>query len=374
MPVKLFRIIDKYIIWFFILIFFWLKYIFSHKKNKIINNPRKILIIRLRALWSSLLTFPMIQQLKEHYGNDVQYDLLASSRNIGIFKNQWYFQNQYNLFKMKDILKLIFSFKKYDIVIDVEEYFMISAFMSMRLGKINIWYNNIKIRWLAYNSSIKYNDKQHSIITTLDLMKKIWIDYNIPLNMELLKYTDKDKIKVDDFLKNIKEYKIICMHTWWAETAKERSWPTNKWVNLIKEIFKKYENIKIILSGTDFEKDIVQKIINNLHKTEQEKIFNICWKFNVFEFAYLLQNCDMMISNDTGPMHLAAAMWTNTIGLFGPELPSKFGPWPLDKNIWIYKWRWKAFINVHLAQRKKDKDYSIDNISVEDVMEAMKNL
>jgi hypothetical protein len=44
----------------------------------------------------------------------------------------------FNIFSIKDLLKLIISFKKYDIVIDTEEYFKISAFMSMRLGKINV--------------------------------------------------------------------------------------------------------------------------------------------------------------------------------------------------------------------------------------------
>jgi ADP-heptose:LPS heptosyltransferase len=58
------------------------------KKKHIIQHPKTILIVRLWALGSSLLTFPMIKQLQDYYGKDVQYDLLATSRNIGVFKNQ----------------------------------------------------------------------------------------------------------------------------------------------------------------------------------------------------------------------------------------------------------------------------------------------
>jgi ADP-heptose:LPS heptosyltransferase len=133
MNVKVLRIIDKYLIWFFIILFFWLKYIFAWKKSNIIQKPKKILVIRVRALWSSLLTFPMIKQLEDYYWKWVQYDLLASTRNIWVYKNQWYFKNMYNLFSFKDVLKLICSFKKYDIVIDTEEYFMISALISLWL-------------------------------------------------------------------------------------------------------------------------------------------------------------------------------------------------------------------------------------------------
>lgn len=371
MPIKLFRIIDKYIIWFMILIFFRLKYIFWYHKKQIIKQPKKILIIRLWALWSSLLTFPMIKQLENYYGKWIQYSLLATSRNIWVFKNQWYFQNHYNLFKIKDILTLIWSFKKYDIVIDVEEYFMVSAFMSLYLWKINLWYNNIKIRSLAYNNWIHYNDKQHSILTTLDLIKKIWINYKIPQYMEPLIYTQNDKTKVDNFLNQFKNKKVICIHTWWAETAKERSRPQNKRIELIKEIIIKYNNTIIVLSWTNFEKNIVQNIILSLDLSVKNKVINICWKFNLFEFAYLLQKCNLMISNDTGPMHLSSAMGTKTIGLFGPELPSKFGPRPLDKNVWLYKGKGKAFINVHLAKWWKDGDFTINKISVEDIMKEI---
>jgi len=314
----------------------------------------------------------MIKQLEDHYWTSAKYDLIATSRNIWIFKNQWYFNQTYNLFKIKDVFKLILNFKRYDIVIDAEEYFMISAFRSMRLGKINVWYSNIPVRWLAYNHWIIYNDKQHSLLTTLDLIKKIWIKYAIPQNMEPLIYKEKDKIKVDDFLNSIDKLnpnnKLICMHTWWAETWKDRAWAKKNRVWLIKEILDKYEGITIFLSWTHFEKGIAWDIISKLDKKYNGKVINICWFFNIFEFAYLLEKCKLMISNDTWPMHLSACMWTKTIGLFGPELPSKYGPYPSNKNVWLYKWDGKACIRIHLAKWWEDINNYVNKIEIKDVL------
>ena len=373
MNVKLLRKIDKYVIWFLVLLFFWIKYLFVWEKEKLIKKPKKILIIRLWALWSSILTFPMIKQLKDHFWKWVQYDLLASTRNIWVFKNQWYFKNMYNLFSIKDLIKLIWNFKKYDIVVDTEEYFMISAFMSLWLWKINAWFTNIKVRWLAYNSWILYNDKQHSCLTCLDLIKAIWINYKMPEALEPLKYMDKDKIKVDEFLKWLKySSKLICMHTWLAETSKDRAWPKEKRIELIEKVLKKGEWIKIVLSWSKSEYSSVQEIIDSLKEDQKENIINISWMFSIFWFAYLLERCDLMISNDTWPMHLAAAMWTKTIWLFGPNLPERFWPYPLNKNVWIYKWNWKASINVHLGRFDEDSDCNVNKIKVEDVLEYIK--
>jgi ADP-heptose:LPS heptosyltransferase len=88
----------------------------------------------------------------------------------------------------------------------------------------------------------------------------------------------------------------------------------------------------------------------------------------LFEFAYLLKKCDFMVSNDTGPMHLASCMWTKTIWLFGPNLPEIFGPWPLNKNIWIYKGDWKVYIKPHLWVFQKDNENNINKISPSDVL------
>jgi hypothetical protein len=89
--------LDTYIVGFFVLLLFPLKYLSPGHRNKL-QNPKKILVIRLWAMGSSILSFPMIKQLEDYYGDSVQYDLLATSRNIGVFKNQGYFDHAYNLF------------------------------------------------------------------------------------------------------------------------------------------------------------------------------------------------------------------------------------------------------------------------------------
>lgn len=367
MNVKIFRMIDKYFFWTLILLFFWLKYIFIYKKNVIRIHPKKILVIRLRALGSSLLTFPMIKQLRDHYGEQVQYDFLASSRNIWIFKNQWYFQNMYNLFRIKDVIKLFLSFKKYDIVIDAEEYFKVSSLISLRTGKLTIGYNNLWIRKLTYTNPVYYIPNEHNLINCISLLNPLDIKGYRPHTMESLKYTEKDTIKVNEFLQKYRNKKIICMHTWGAETSPDRFRPQENWITLIKKlIHAHWEDVVILLSGTKFEEEWVKEILNQVWSIKN--IINICWNFNLFEFAYLLGKCDLMISNDTWPMHLATCMWTKTIGLFGPNLPERFGPWPLDKNISLYKWNGKIAVRPELGRFIEDKQNAIEKISVAEVL------
>ncbi|MCX6772867.1 MAG: hypothetical protein NTV88_03815 [Candidatus Micrarchaeota archaeon] len=66
---------------------------------------------------------------------------------------------------------------------------------------------------------------------------------------------------------------------------------------------------------------------------------------NVYDFSdlpadalfYLIKNYSLMVSIDSGPMHIAAAQNVPTIGLFGPKGPSVSGPFPLKKFTCFHK-------------------------------------
>ena len=53
---------------------------------------------------------------------------------------------------------------------------------------------------------------------------------------------------------------------------------------------------------------------------------NIAGETTLTQLASILQTCNVFIGNDSGPMHLAAAVGTPTIGLYGPGDPTRFAP------------------------------------------------
>src|SRR5262249_53331925 len=64
--------------------------------------------------------------------------------------------------------------------------------------------------------------------------------------------------------------------------------------------------------------------------------------------AELLRRCRLVVSNDTGLMHLAAAMGTATVGLFGPNSPSRYAPvGPRTASVYVTRVSCSPCIQVH---------------------------
>ncbi|MSU24840.1 MAG: lipopolysaccharide heptosyltransferase family protein [Opitutus sp.] len=60
------------------------------------------------------------------------------------------------------------------------------------------------------------------------------------------------------------------------------------------------------------------------------QFFNLTGNTSLVSLPALIKRADWIISNDSGPMHLAAALGVKTLGIFGPTDPREFGPYPLN--------------------------------------------
>jgi lipopolysaccharide heptosyltransferase II len=67
-------------------------------------------------------------------------------------------------------------------------------------------------------------------------------------------------------------------------------------------------------------------IVTEIQGFMQAKSMSITGKTTLTQLASILHTCNVFIGNDSGPMHLAAAVGTQTIGLYGPGDPTRFGP------------------------------------------------
>jgi len=100
-----------------------------------------------------------------------------------------------------------------------------------------------------------------------------------------------------------------------------KRWPPENFARLADALIKDY-GVKVIISGAD--KDLREAFYIKEKMSEQPVIF--CGKTSLKQLAALMKKADFVISGDTGPMHIAVAMKSNVIALFGPTSPSLTGP------------------------------------------------
>lgn len=353
--VKIERTIDRYFFGFFVPFFSLFK--FLDKKVK----PKKILVVKLWAIGDSIIALSLIKVLKK-IGT---VDILTRKKVIDVFKA--YDVNKiYDMDNAKEFLKLLSKGRQYDYVFDLEPYLNISAIFSFILGKQRIGFSN-QWRSMLYNEKIKFRKDQHMVQNYLDMARILGVDYDTE-KLENLNVSKKAKKNVDTFLKKIKKT-IVGITPGVAESTKTRMWFEERFAELADRIINELDCDVVFVDGPS-NKNIVEKIISMM----EEKPTNASGKFSLDETFYLISKCKIFISNDTGPMHIAAAQGCKTIGLFGPNTPVLWAPYGKG-NISIYKTDKPVLIENDKGTFKEGKrEEYMGPITVEDVFLAVKKL
>ncbi|MBI2653426.1 glycosyltransferase family 9 protein [Candidatus Woesearchaeota archaeon] len=354
------------------------------KKNKLKDTKRieKILVIQLWGIGETILALPAIGALRRKF-QDAEIGVLVTSRNKDVFFNN---KNVNKVITLKlnpfSIINFILkNAKKYDLAIDMEEYLNISAIISFFAGKRAVGYSH-NARAKLYTDKVRYNNKQHAVQTFLDLVRALDISYDASKLPEL-NFSKNDKSIVDKFLKENKIKPndfIVCVAPGAAESARCRMWPYNRYAEFCDEIIDR-RKAKVIFVGALNEVELIEKIQNYM---ENKNTINAAGKLTLNQLFYLISRANLFIGNDAGPMHIAAAQGVKTIGLFGPNLPVRFGPYG-EGNTGLYKGyncEFSPCINVHLGQvpdclyPKNSNDYQkcMKNISVNDVLKEVEKL
>lgn len=81
-------------------------------------------------------------------------------------------------------------------------------------------------------------------------------------------------------------------------------------------------NASVVFVGMDEDKEVMAKILFKMKK----KPYNFVGKTNIRQLAALLKKAKLIITNDSAPLHLACAVKTKVLAIFGPTDPEKYGP------------------------------------------------
>jgi len=330
------------------------------------HRVKDVLVIKLWAVGESILTLPMIAALKEKYPNST-VTVLCRTRNAAVYDHP--LVDHVLLFESTHLIQLLRNFNSFDLVFDCEPYLNVSALLGWWLGKFMVGFDH-GARRLLYTSRVQYNDKQHVVQTYADMLALLDVTVR-PQKLESLSYTARDAERATALLKRVGLFSsdvVIGMCQSVAESGMWRKWPAERYSQLADRLIEKF-GVKIVLVGgndTVKNNDVIREAC--AHK---ESVLNFGGKTSLKELFALMKHFRVFISNDTGPMHIAAAQGVPTIGLFGPNLPTRFAPFGKG-NVAVYEKQWcSPCINVHKGSFPEcfnhDKGVCMKKISVEKV-------
>ena len=124
-----------------------------------------------------------------------------------------------------------------------------------------------------------------------------------------------------------------------------------------------------VIAGSKADKELSQKIVA---LSEGETAIDLCGRTDLKELTALIEGARAVVTNDSGPMHIAAALDKPTIALFGPTDPVKTGPygWQKNRKLKVIK----ADVPCAPCRRKKGctEFICMNRINVGEVYEALK--
>jgi lipopolysaccharide heptosyltransferase II len=109
-----------------------------------------------------------------------------------------------------------------------------------------------------------------------------------------------------------------------------KRWPVSHFAELVRRLAQSDPEVRFVILGDRGDQPLGELISSRA----AERCLNLCGRTSLPEMIEWVRRCDAMVTNDTGPMHAAAALGKPLIALFGPTEPCRTGPYgQLDKVI-----------------------------------------
>ncbi len=301
-----------------------------HKNKPIrLSGNEKILIVRTDRIGDLILSTPVAEVLKQKFPQ-VRIDFLVASYSAPILKNNP-FINEIILDDNKTVkgffvLRETLKQNKYDMVIVLHPtlrlaYLLKSAKVPIRIG------TGYRAYSFLFNLKIYQHRKtvqRHELEYNLDMLKPLGIENQKTLPKLYL--SDTEKSEASNYLRKIgigEDEILVIIHP--GSGGNCLNWLPEKFGELAEKLIASY-SVKVLVTGQREEEILAERM-----KSRMRRYFiNLIGKTDLRLLSAIIEKSALLISNSTGPMHMAAALGVPTVAIFCPIFtvsPKRWGPY-----------------------------------------------
>lgn len=284
------------------------------------DNLSKILLIKPRGIGDIVLSTIILDDLRKNFPSAEIHYLTETFAKDALVNNPLV-AKVHTMEKTEFVLKVAARLRKekYDMIIDLWSNPRSAqiTFITHAKYRVGFSYRGRKYVYNILGTSEK--GEHHSAEHNLELLKALGIE--ITSKRIHFYVSEEDSHWAKEFIKtNLFSGKKI------VGIIPSGGWPSkrcdaSKWVEICKAIKEKYQVVFLILWGPGDDSD-ANYIKNNL---DDEAI--LIPEVKIGKMSALINNCDLIIVNDSGPMHISSALGVPTLGIFGPTNPKAHGPY-----------------------------------------------
>jgi heptosyltransferase-1 len=324
------------------------------------KNPKKILVIKPSSLGDVVHSLPFLNVIKDNFPHAEIHWVIAKGlegllethpmlKKLWIIKkDQW--KNIKNIDEtILEIKNLFGELRKeeYDITIDLQGLLRSGLLTYAAKSPVRIGFKEAREgSRLFYTHKIEGCREIHAVDRYLKIASSIGCKIeDVSFPMPLIKESDYIK----KLKKDIGDYAVIVPGARW----KTKIWPAERFGQLAATL-----NIRSLLIGG--QADAV--LANKIETLSSGMALSLAGKTDLNDLISLMRGARYVITNDTGPMHIAAALGLQVVAIFGPTNPVRTGPY--GKNNIIVT----AGVSCAPCYRKSCRDMKcMNNITVKDV-------
>lgn len=287
-----------------------------------LNDPKRIFLIQTAFLGDVILTTNLPRAIKEIYPA-AKLDLVVIPTTRMIYANNpyidqiWTFEKKKPLRKAISFIRLICDLRprRYDLAISVHVSLTSSLIMLLSGAKERLGYPRQRYTTISVDLP-----KGIPVVKRGLMLLKALSDEEFDHQTELF-VPPRTQVRVENFLaaNSLKPEKLVGLAPGSVRATKR--WLPQYWSQVLKELESK--GYQTVLVGGNEDKQLCERIIRD----SGTRTLNATGKFDILGSAWLIRNCRLLISNDSAPLHLANAVQTPVLAIFGPTV-KRFGFFP----------------------------------------------
>ncbi len=270
----------------------------------------KILIIRFSSIGDIVLTSPVVRCVRKKYPH-AELHFCTKKQYAGLVALNPYINKLLLLDDDLDVLIKQIKSEQYTYIIDLHNNLR-TRLIKLRVKSKFYAFPKINIKkWLAVNfKNVKVLPPVHVVDRYFEAVKNLEV-YN---DNEGLNFFTPE-VKLEDIAPQLKPHDYIAVAIGAQFATKQM--PAEKIISLCLKI-----NYPVVLLGGKNDTAMGEQI-----SLACGHVLNFCGKLNIYESAGLIKNAALVISHDTGMMHIAAAYQKTIVSLWGSTIP-EFGMYP----------------------------------------------